>query len=178
METFPNNYCGAILDKARFNDRAFLGMQADFPEAMFLRLPCDVHIISTVTGRTYGVVDGAISGFVASALAMRMGGAFTCFKQCPVELLAGCVDVIKAPPPPQTGQRALFRDALLHQRLPDCNSAVKRAAALKELLQGDITRNEIPLYWLQGASDAEVRTWATALAANLMLARLDIFPRT
>jgi hypothetical protein len=172
---FPHRYVAATLDKATANDRAFLGLAASFPEALSLRLHCDAHVISVVTGRTYGVVNGAISGLVAVALAMKPGGSFTTFKKVIVQTLRACVQVVNGPPPAEHDPRVRYKRSLFKLLGVGCEV---RQTTLQELLNGDWTSDDILWYKPGGATEAQLQNWAEVVANVLMPKSLQIFPRT
>ena len=177
LHRFPHHFVGCTMDKAGSNDRAFQALKNSLPLALHLRLPCDAHIISTVCGRTYGVVDAAITGMISFALAMCPGGASSKFRTSIAAVLKASLEVVDTVAPTESAY-SRSRDALLKLCLPGSEAGVRRMAPLQDLVHGDIQQETVVWCKLGGASEEEVDAWAARLANNLMPSRPKIFSRT
>lgn len=118
-ELFPHRFFACTLDKASQNENAFQALrQNTFSTAMGFRTACDAHRISTVTSRAYGIVEGCISGVLATALCMRVGGFFASFRRTLQQIILASVTVIDANPPLANDPQIERRDELFALCLP------------------------------------------------------------
>ncbi len=100
---------------------------------MGLKLPCDAHVISVVTGRTYGVIDGAISGIVSVVLALRPGASFAGVRRALREVLEASLDIVDSPPPPFADSAHMQQQrALLDLCLPNTAEGLRHKAIIQE----------------------------------------------
>lgn len=177
---FPRKFIGANLDRAGANDRGWGGLtQHHFADFESLRLPCDAHIISTVTGRSYSVADACITGVLSVALGMSPGGAYAAFRRVLIEILE-TVQVVDGPPAPDDSSLLHIRrrNCLFDLCLPKTEAGIKRRACLCQDINSDTMLEAIVWYRVGGATPAMRKAWAQRVADNLMPSRIAKFSRT
>jgi hypothetical protein len=116
---FPHRFFACTLDGAGQNESAYQALrQNSFSSSVGFRNACDAHRISTVTSRAYGIVEGCISGVLATALCMRTGGFFASFRRTMQDIIAASVTVVDACPPRANDPQIVRRNELLELCLP------------------------------------------------------------
>jgi hypothetical protein len=155
---------------------AHMAMKSPWPR---IRLPCDVHHLSTVCGRSYRAVSADLSGVIAVCLACRVGKATTYLRQALAEVIADRAYVVANSPPPEPHAATA---ALVDQCVgSDTTVEVSRRISLKHLLRGDIRSKPIPVY-VDGPVAAEsekgmIVRFSKDLARHLLPRAIEMFPR-
>ena len=75
---FPHVFQCRTLDRAAPNWRAHRMLQKSHAETWHLWLSCDSHLVSTVTGRSYGVVEALITGSLLNHTPLGFWGLRPC----------------------------------------------------------------------------------------------------
>ncbi len=175
-DQFPVIFDCRTLDRAGSNLRAVRKFESvAIPRQICLTFSCDAHGISSVTGRVFEPVQGMVTGMIAFSMCLKMGGHFTSFVRQLRSIISQSVVVVDAPPLPPVHPWCKHRDGLLSLLLP---ATSERRIILCDLLTGDIRGPTIELRRPGGATPAEVETFASDLANQLMPAQLETFSRT
>jgi hypothetical protein len=176
LALFPQQYETQIGDGAGSNVRAYGGRAG--PRINLFRTRCYAHVLSTVTGRSYGVVDGLLSGAIAIALAFSPGGATTTFRKALALVIEHSVVVVDTLPPPPGHQDLRLRDARLDLFLPATPAGMARRHVLETSLHGDMEADRIKWCVVGGADVTAVAAWSKRVADAMLPTKLKIFSRT
>ena len=84
------------MDRAAPNIKADEAWLAEEQRALRARFFCEAHISSTISGRCLLGVDAGVSGAIAVALALRVGGALAAFRDELKAMLLGSVQVVRS----------------------------------------------------------------------------------
>lgn len=146
---------------------------------MRLRIPCHVHMVSTVQGKAYDIAQSIISGCISVALALRQSGALESFREALRDELKSSVRVIVdgTPPGPDSPEVA-FRKQVFEWTLvtqEEADTGIQRQLVLNHLLAGDWRGSAVDWYTSQGNEDVD--NWASQVVAALVPSPIGIFPR-
>ena len=148
-------------------------------QSLFLRVPCGAHGISNAQGYAFSAMQSAMTGIIASSLAMRPGGSTQTLRACIALVLRRSVHVhvgVQAPPPDDC--RALHRKAVFDLCLRNDGAGIRRRANLELLLNGDLQSEEVHLYLASDSMEVDVQAWSEAVAEMLLPVAIPVFPRS
>ena len=165
-----------VGDGAAANSKAFRGRGDG--DKMLYRTSCFAHKVSTVTGRSYQVVDGLLSGVIALALSLAPGGAMDSLRTVIAEILQRSLVVHKVLPPLPHHAHAQRRDEFLKLLLPATPLGLQRKVTLQTSMHGDLDADEIVLCKIGGAAEEERKQWAKEVAVALLPHNIQTFSRT
>jgi hypothetical protein len=147
-------------------------MHAD-PHTPHLYLPCQIHCLSTVQGKSLSTLDRDVSGTIALAVAMQPGRAVLTFRAALATSLEKFIDVFPDSVLPSNNhpdivaKHALW-DLLLPAGLP---SSSQRKATLHFYLNGFVSDR------LEHVGNASKQHIAREIAAALLPCAVRLFPR-
>ena len=126
----------STCDSASSNLRFEQSRRNRFPDLKRLRLACEVHVLSNVQGRVYGIVHFLVQGLLAFALSQQTGGSVAKLRDALARYLSANVIIVRASPPDAADWRTRHRNALLDRLLPDTLAGQKRKLSLQTLING------------------------------------------
>jgi hypothetical protein len=135
-----------INDSAKSNVRAENGLVNEKEKRSRLRFGCQIHHVSIVQGKTYGMICPTVSGMIAFSLAQMPAGSVCKLRD--VIALVICESTICADglPPAADDQCMVRRNALLDLCLGASTTDLKRRSELERLIASDISEDTIYVY--------------------------------
>ena len=137
-----------------------------------LRLFCEVHMLSTIVGRSYAALTSEISGLISLCLASRASGAIAMLRHALTDIIQSSVVVHKCSPPLECHPRLA---AVLDVCLPHTSAGEVRKHTLRRLLTGNISLDVIDLCTL--AQDPAICSYAESLSEALLPGTIGMFAR-
>ena len=110
---FPVNFGLNTTDSGASMLKGEQGLQAARPHQLRLHMPCVVHKVSTVQGRSYGPIDADISGMISASLSFRQNAFLQQVRQHMVDILCEIVDINDGPPPRDTLPHIVRQHAII-----------------------------------------------------------------
>ncbi len=164
-------------DRAAPNLRADAFFQFMKPTVPRLRMPCHIHLLAGVQGKSFDILGSVISGCISLGLAMRPAGAATKLREHIASVLEATVIVVQggAPPAPDAPSM-LYRSCLLNTCLPgDSTRQLRRRIILESVLNSD-WQDARPT-WYAPLGEIDVRAWASQAAEALLPSPIEVFQR-
>jgi len=194
INRFPIVVGGTCMDLFSGNQKMLnsLASRDPWPGSWRIRSQCDVHRFATCQGYMYDLVDGHVSGLLATALGQRGCGKFALLRDSLTEVLTKRFRMVRQPPA-TTIEATAYRSAVLALLLPtqdvdEASGLFKRRAlrcnrrrlAFDRWVKGDIRDRFIYVYEHPDSGKTEeavLAEFCRDMVAAILPSMLPVFPR-
>lgn len=140
-----------------------------------LHLGCHLHKIATCHSKTFGLVEGVISGAIRYSLSLRVGSAMRGFRAALRQILLERLVILRGQP---TAAATSFREAVLSVFLTRGAHLRLRLKVISTVLNGDWRNREQVEVYLQAGDDRDEAQIRQSLAREVTWALAGRVPAT
>ncbi len=178
LRLFPEFFEMATCDCGSANLKYQAVVEALDPRSLHLVMPCEIHKLSAVQTRLFGIVGSMLSGCIAFALGLKGGGSMQEMRRLLKEILMVSVVVRRCSPPPTGHPSVKARSYLLDLFFPDKQTDLQgrqRRVVLESSLHGDPASLWIEYCCSDESPDLD--NWAETLATALLPSNFPVFQK-